>query len=154
MWWITALNLMKSSVIPFLETYWKPIIIGIGVIVYSFFWYSVGVNHVQNKWDKSIQDATIKAHQIEADNQILSNSIGGKYATGIKIIDDNYNAAINSLQPAGSNMPGKANSSSGIIRTTCTDAVYKANARLKLAREAEINTQRLISLQEWVRGVQ
>lgn len=148
-----ALNIMG-----WIKTNWLPVAIVVGLAIYTLIInnsaYNRGYADLRLEWDKSIADAKEKIIATEKDRVILNSVIWGKYETGIKAIDDNFNTATSSLhQPASSNLRGKANTTSQLDATACNDKLYKAHERLKLAREADINTQRLISLQEWVREV-
>lgn len=117
--------------------------------------YHQGEKSIQQKWDLENAKAVIAARETERNNEIFGNKIGVKYETGIKQIDDNFNAAIAGLhERTNGNLPSSTNPASKPNATTCRNTVYQENKRLRLelARQAEINTQRLISLQEWVKG--
>lgn len=145
---LAALEMLKLN--------WKPAL----AITIAFLWslgcYNAGKRTIRAEWQQSIVEAKEKALQIEHDNAIFSNVIGGKYETGIKVIDDNFNSAINSLQSTSGDMPTKTNGTRKLDGKTCDNGLPQANKRklLELAKQAEINTQRLISLQEWEKGVQ
>jgi hypothetical protein len=134
-----------------LKNNYKILIAAFVLITYTLGVYVQGQKSTQAKWDLATAQAIIKAREIENNNALLNNKIGAKYETGIKSIDDAYNSALASLQSATSD--GVRLSPSTTSKPTCAtsaDELPKRNARLKLAREAELNTQRLISLQEWV----
>lgn len=141
---ILLLNLLKDN--------WKTVLAVICFSLWSIGCYNRGAEHVQAKWDKANIEATNKAYQIEHDNILVSNIIGGKYESSIAAINNAYNSAVR-LQPASSNLPSKTNSTSKPDAATCSNSVHKANERIRLAKEAEINTAKLIALQEWVNSV-
>lgn len=142
-------------IIEIIKPYWKPLLIGFVIILWSLGCYNQGKRAVQSEWDKSILEATLRAHEIERDNAVLSNIIEGKHYAGIKAIDDNFNAALASLQPASSDMPAKTSTSGKPDAAACDYKLYRANKRklLEIAKQADIQTQQLIRLQEWERGV-
>lgn len=132
---------------------WRIIAYSSSVIVLFSLGYHQGEKSVQQKWDLENAKAVISTRETERNNEIFGNKIGVKYETGIKSIDDSFNAAIAGLhERTNGNLSSSANPTSKPNATPCSNQLYKANERLKLAREAEINTQRLISLQEWVKG--
>lgn len=140
--------------LPYIKDYWKQIAVVFLVALLGLFIYNKGAQSVQKKWDASIAEAKDRARIIEQDNVILSNIIGGEYETGVKTIDDNFNAAIAGLRErASGDMPSTSDATCKFDEPTKRNAIYQENkrARLTLAREAEINTQRLISLQKWVK---
>lgn len=143
---LIALELLKNN--------WKIVLAAVATLTWSLFCYHQGKETVQDKWNQSILEATAKARQIEKDNALISNIIGGKYESSIKTINDEYNTAIG-MQPASSGMSRASRTSAIPTTTTCADSVYKANKRelLRLGKEAEINTQKLIHLQEWVKSI-
>lgn len=144
---------MPLLILSLLRNNWKPIFIFLCFSLWSIGCYQQGARNVQGKWDLANAEAVIKARGIEHDNTLISNLIGGKYESSIDAINNAYNTAI-SLQPTASgDMSRTPKPTSKFNATACTDSVYKTNARLKLAKESEINTQKLIALQEWQKSV-
>lgn len=142
---------MPLLLLSLLRNNWKLILILLCASIWSAVCWQAGARHIRNEWNIAILEATNKAREIESNNVLLNQKIGVKYETGIKAIDDAYNSALASLQPTASN--GVRLTPTTASKPTCTtnaDELHKRNARLKLARQAEINTQKLISLQEWV----
>lgn len=140
----------------FLRSNWKILLIGGIVLLWSIGCYNQGARKIQQKWDKSILEATLQARGIEHDNAVLSNIVEGKYETGIKAIDDSYNTALRSLQPDTSgNMPAKSSAASKPDVTACDNRLYRANKQklLEIGRQADINTQKLLLLQEWEQSI-
>lgn len=125
------------------------------LMFWSFFCYNIGSTRVQNKWDKAVIEATIKARQIENDNSILNNIIGGKYENKLTAIDTSFSNAINRLQSTSSSLPSTTITSSKSNGTTCSNRLSESISRklIFLAREADKNTAKLISLQEYNKGV-
>ena len=140
----------------FFLNYWKPLFIGFLAITFGIGCFRQGEKSVQTKWDLANAQATVKAEEVEQKNAIFSNKIGEKYETKLQTIDDTYRAALASLQqPTSGNLPASTNSTSKPDVPTCSNQLHQAHkqARLELARQAEINTERLVELQAWVRGV-
>jgi len=134
---------------------WKLLLAVIAFLAWGELRYSEGEARVQHKWDEANTKAIISARETEQQNAIFSNKIGEKYEANIQNIDDTYRAALAGLhERANGNLPATVNSTSKPDATTCRNTVYQENKRLRLelARQAEINTQRLMALQEWVKG--
>lgn len=138
----------------FLLTYWKQIgavAIMIGALTFSYF---KGAESVQAKWDLEVAKANIAARQAERNATIISNDIGIKHETNIKVIDSNYAAALDGVRKSYDNhLPNDKPTACKPYVESRADRIYKANERLRIAREAELNTLKLIDLQEWVRSV-
>jgi len=143
---------MPLILLSLLKDNWKVIFAITCFVLWSIGCDQHGRRAVYAKWDESNAAATIHARQIETDNTILSGIIGGKYESSIKAINNNFDAAVRSLSADTSgNLSSKGNSTIQFNAATCSSSVHKTNERLKLAREAEVNTQQLISLQEWIK---
>jgi hypothetical protein len=147
---------MIFLLLKFLDSNKPVLLIGFGLFVLSVVSYQQGVKSVREEWQEANDKARLEAILINQHNNSINDKTKALYDTGIKTIDDNYNAAIASLQPNTSgNLSSKTNTTSRAANCTSRNAVYKENKRLRLelARDAEINTQRLISLQEWTKEV-
>lgn len=139
-----------------LQSSWKTLLIGFIVAAIWGLGFDIGAEHIQRKWDASISAAKDTARNTEYQNVIFSNQIGGKYEANIQTIDDTYRSVLAGLPTnASSSLPTATNPTSESDTTACRNAVYQENKRLRLelARQAEINTQRLVALQEWVKEV-
>jgi hypothetical protein len=140
----------------FLESNWKVICLGAIITIFGGFMYHKGAVSVKNEWDLVNLQAITKARQIEHDNATITAIIEGKHYAGIKAIDDNFNAAVASLQqPASSDLPSKTKTTSKPDAATCDNKFYRANKRklLEIAKQADIQTEQLIRLQEWEQGI-
>lgn len=146
-----------AIIIEFIKTYRVQLFISFIFVVWSIGCYNQGKKTVKAQWEKANNEALIKAREVEAKNNEVSNKIGVEYEKGKANIYNDYDTAINELfrSPYG-NMPVKTNSSSKSDATSCTNKVYKANARklIDLAKEAELNTQKLIDLQKWENSIE
>lgn len=144
------LTLLRIS--EFAKANWKIIFIITIVVLWSLACYNSGKRTVRREWDKAIADATIKAREVEFDNNIKSNILGANHENKINAIDLVYADAINSLLNT-SNDSVRASTSTTSKPDGCatSNRVYKANNRIRIAREAERNTAKLIDLQGWVK---
>lgn len=143
---ILILNLLRNN--------WKIVFAITCFVLYSIGVYNRGAESVRAEWDSANTSATVIARQIETDNRILSGIIEGKHHATIESIDSTFNDAVKRLRSnPSSNLPCTSTPPSSANATTRASGIHKANGRLKLAKEAELNTQKLISLQEWVQEV-
>lgn len=147
---------LLTMVMPFLKNNWKFICAVFLLITFYVGGYRNGEQHVQARWDEANARAIIAARQTEYNNAIFSNQIGREYENRLQTVDDTYRAAMSGLYTAtNSYLSATTNPASQPDATTCTNQIHRATkqARLELARQAEINTQRLIALQGWVKRV-
>lgn len=143
MWQLSLLSLLKNN--------WKFLLIASVAILWSLGCYQQGRRDVRAQWDASILQATIAARQIETDNAILSGIIEGKHHESIKGIDSSFDIAVKRLQSTSSDMPCTSKTTPSSNGAASDNKLYRARKfqRLEDAKQAEINTQKLISLQQW-----
>ena len=140
-----------TLILDLIKINWKPLFITTVAVLLLIGAYNQGKRNVQDKWDKTTALAIIDAREIEQENAVITNKIGTDYEKRKADIDAGFNAAIDGLLATSGDLPAKTNSACKFDATTNTGAVHKANARklIALAKEAEINTAKLIALQAW-----
>jgi hypothetical protein len=155
---LLAIPLFKNSqtkgatMLALLLANWKQIAIGVAIVFWSAFCYHEGASSVRNEWNRQIMEATIKAREIEQNNQLIGNKIAGDYENKKSSIYDFYSGLLNRLPATSGDMSSKPTATSKPNAATCKDRVSERNKRLALdlAYQAELNTQKLIALQNWV----
>lgn len=147
---------MLAIAISLLKSNWKPILIGLAIVVYSLFWYNFGKATVRREWDKSIVEAVVKSRQIEADNVLIGNKVGGYYETDLAKLGADFNDVLIELRSgSGGGVSTEGNSPRKPDASACYNGLPNANkeALAALAYTAQKQALQLIRLQEWERSV-
>lgn len=149
--WMIPLSLLKSV----LSKYYQPILIGLAVIIYTYYWYDFGYDMRQAKLDRDIAAAVAQARQIEADNVLIGNTTGATYESDLAKLGDTFADAINGMRnPAGSDMPSEANSPRKPDANSCYGLpLANKETLIALAYLAEKQAYQLKRLQEWERKI-
>jgi hypothetical protein len=137
-----------------LQINWKPTLCIVLALFYTYFVYNKGADSVRSEWQEANAKAMIEARTIEQGNVKLGEKIGGDYEKNKSAIISNFNDVINGLQFATSgDMSSKSEPTSKPNATTSTSKVCETNKRklIELGLQAELNTEQLIQLQEWIR---
>jgi len=115
-------------------------------------WYNKGARDERSVW--VAKEMAIQARQIEGERKDVKTAfeIGSDYENTKERIDNSFAGYINRLQSGAGNTAMESNSTSKPNEKTTCAGLPERNKRklLELARQAELNTQQLISLQRWI----
>lgn len=140
-------------ILELIKANWKPLFAVTCVVLFGIGCYNKGKETVRGEWDKATALAIIDAREIEHENAATTNKVGTDYEKRKADIDAGFNGVLDILL-AGTDgyMPSKTDPARSIDAKTCASRIPQANARklAELAKEAEINTAKLIALQAWV----
>lgn len=135
-----------------LKNNYKLVSYAVAAMVLFAYGYYLGSGNTQSKWDAE------KAVQVLAANDISNKQIKTAFEIGssYEIKRNDIDNVFNRLLKANDSISSKADATSKPHDSTCSNRVPRAVKQdiLMLAREAEINTQKLIALQKWIKDTE
>ena len=149
----TTLSILRAAAIP--------VIVAVIVGSCTANHYKTKIKNMELTWEVQLAEQKIKAEQIVAKQKELSREVESEYKDKIESINSKYAGAIDRLRNAQakrvSSVPKSTEGSDGKTEgdrlpegdRVCADPVKLA----EIAQAADENTQKLISLQEWIETV-
>ena len=123
--------------------YWKPIAIALILIVSNAYSYKSGMDSEKHEWEIAVSES-------RANNLKINAEVSNDYQKKIADLRKRYDAL--RVRPEGGVQP--TNSASGFNAAAITNGFHvELSAPYALMLEADLNTQQLIALQEWVKSV-
>lgn len=153
-----------AAILLFLRNNWKAIAVALLALALFFWGYHTGAHNVQAKWDaqKLVDSQALVAAQTgvitqEHRAETLTLGVSNDYEKSVAGIDGNYAAFIDGLRPsaqAGISLPAIPEAPGGHNAATCTHGLPDTDKAhlVAVAKDADIQTQRLMACQAWIRA--